>query len=92
MANLITITGPFNGAKMDSTMAFNGDLVSGLDWAPEKSGTTTMTFTDGAEWYFEANSAKTPTVLNIIAGIITSPTVGKKLTFPSSVGLKSINK
>ena len=91
MANLITVTNFFDGAKQESTKAFNGDLVDGLSWTPEKAGQTLMTFTDGTTWAFEANSAKTPTVLNTIAGIITSPTVGKKLTFPSSVNITTIN-
>lgn len=90
MANLITITGPFDGMKTDSTKTFNGDLVSGLFWTPEKPAFTTMEFTDGTSWDFQANETKTPTVLNTIAGVITSPAVNKKLTFPSSVGLKYI--
>jgi hypothetical protein len=91
MANLITITNFFDGAKAQSTRAFNGDLVDGLSWTPEKSSQTLMTFTDGTTWSFEANATKTSTVLNKIASIITSPTVGKKLTFPSSIGLKNIS-
>ena len=91
MANLITVTNFFNGAKAQSTKAFNGDLVDSLSWTPEKSSHTLMTFTDGTTWTFEANATKTPTVLNTIAGIITSPKVGKKLTFPSSIGLKNIS-
>jgi hypothetical protein len=91
MANLITVTGPFDGMKMDSTRVFNGDLVSGLDWTPEKATSTTMTFTDGTEWYFEANPTKTPSVLNTLVATIASTGSSKRLIFSPTVGLKNIN-
>ena len=91
MTNLITFTGPFDGLKSESTMTFNGDLVSGLSWTADKSGVTVMTFTDGSEWAFVTKETKTASVLNTLVATIASRGGSKRLTFAPSISLETVS-